>query len=618
MKISSSMKPGDVIGGKYRLIQQIGEGEGNMGAVWSGTCMTLDKPVALKFVLHSTHDLRQRLLREATACASLSHPNIVKLYDVGETDDGDPFLVLELLTGQTLGRMIKSKRRIEPPIAARIARDIASALDAAHKAKFVHRDLKPANVFLHRASGMEDGEFLVKVLDFGVSKHIGANDGLVTATGAAVGSPAYMSPEQVCVRKDVDHRTDIWSFGVVLYEMLTGVRPFEGAVDQVVRNILLAEIVPPSSRVRSLPPEYDEIVNRCLERDRGKRISHAEDLVRMLAPLIETSRSSRVQLNVPGLSVETAQEVASSTLHSTPAPGSLAARTSDSGTPAVGMSTVAEAPERRKTPLPSMAEKPQFTTTGTQLLPKSTAAAILSGKSAVSATGTAILDPEADVGDPFAALRQERQQALAAYRQTLVLPDTIVQGGTMALSADVLEKATSGVTLNETHAGLPSESVNMASAKVNGQGHPRRPKRGGRVIFASIAIGVIAALSLVGVLLASSLSREKEALGAAETRPTMQQASLPAATAEAAASDATTSEGALPIAESEQPTTAPATTQASKTIAEGPANKSPQAHKQSSGERNRAPSRSAGGKHSASIVANPYDTPATTRARLFD
>lgn len=616
------MKPGDVIGGKYRLIQQIGEGEGNMGAVWSGTSTTLDKPVALKFVLHSTHDLRQRLLREATACASLSHPNIVKLYDVGETDDGDPFLVLELLTGQTLGRMIKSKRRIEPPIAARIARDIASALDAAHKAKFVHRDLKPANVFLHRASGMEDGEFLVKVLDFGVSKHIGANDGLVTATGAAVGSPAYMSPEQVCVRKDVDHRTDIWSFGVVLYEMLTGVRPFDGAVDQVVRNILLAEIVPPSNRVRSLPPEYDEIVNRCLERDRGKRISHAEDLVRMLAPLIETSRSSRVQLNVPGLSVETAQEVASSTLHSTPAPGPLATRTSDSGrpagTPVVGMPTVAEEPERRKTPLPSMAEKPQFTTTGTQLLPKSTAAAILSGKPAVSATGTAILDPKADVGDPFAALRQERQQALAAYRQTLVLPDTIVQGGTMAISADVLEKATSGVTLNETHAGLPSESVNMASAKVNGQGHPRRPKRGGRVIFASIAIGVIAALSLIGVLLASSISREKEALGAAETQSTMLPVGLPAATAEVAASDATSSEGALPMAESPQPTAAPATTPASKTIAEGAANKSSQAHKQSPGGRNRAQSRSTGGRHSASIIANPYDTPATTRPRLFD
>lgn len=521
------MKPGDVVGGKYRLVQEIGTG--NMGAVWSANFLTLDKPVALKFVLNSTRDLRQRLLREAKACGALSHPNIVRLYDVGETAEGDPFLVLELLSGETLGEMIKAKRRISPSVAARIARDIAGALGAAHKAQFVHRDLKPANVFLHRGPEMSDGEFVVKVLDFGVSKDMASQDGLVTATGAAVGSPAYMSPEQVCVRKDVDHRTDIWSLGIVLYEMLTGVRPFEGAVDQVVRNILLAEIVPPSTRVRSLPPEFDDIVNRCLERDRGKRIARAEDLVRILSPLVETSRSSRVQVNVPAGSTEPGYDAPSAMFHVASEPDGLAVtRMSEpsrpSRTPVVG--PVAEEVGRRKTPLPSMSEKPKFTTTGTELIPKSLAESVLSEKSDASPTGTAVLDPQAQVGDPFAALRQQRQQALAEYRQTLKLPEPVVQGGTMAISQDVLEKATLGVTMEETPAGRGVFPGTIVVGPGNAQNRSARGRRGGRVVFGAIAIGVIAALSLVGVLIASSLSDEK--VETVEVPMTMTAQSLPA------------------------------------------------------------------------------------------
>lgn len=277
------MKAGDIVGEKYRLTRQLGAGA--MGAVWEAVNEKTGRRVALKLILHSTEDLRRRLLREAKACGGLAHRNIIEVYDVGETAAGDPFLVLQLLSGETLADFLKARRRLDPPLAARIGRDIANALTAAHAAQVVHRDLKPANVFLHREDGQAEHEFTVKVLDFGVSKNLAASDGPATFTGQAVGSPAYMSPEQVQTVKDLDYRTDIWSFGIVLYEMLTGTRPFVGTVSDVVTMILTAPIPPVSSRVRQLPPELDEIVARCLERDRDKRISDASHIVKMLSPI---------------------------------------------------------------------------------------------------------------------------------------------------------------------------------------------------------------------------------------------------------------------------------------------------------------------------------------------
>ncbi len=219
-----------------------------------------------------------------------SHPtNIVELYDVGETETGEPFLVLQRLSGQTLADFLNARRRLEPRIAARIGRDIANALVAAHAGKIVHRDLKPANVFLHRDEGLPDGEFVVKVLDFGVSKDLNALDGPVTVTGMPVGSPAYMSPEQVSASKDIDTRTDIWSLGIVLYELVVGVRPFTGIVQDVVRHILVTPAERISSRIRNVPPGLDDVVARCLERDRAKRLQSAEEVARMLGALVESS-----------------------------------------------------------------------------------------------------------------------------------------------------------------------------------------------------------------------------------------------------------------------------------------------------------------------------------------
>lgn len=272
------MTPGVVVGGKYRLVRLLGQGA--MGEVWAAVNELTGGEVALKLLSRPREELRHRLLREARACGKLRHRHIIDVHDVGETSEGEPFLVMALLHGETLAELLERKRRLEPELAAQIARDMARALSAAHKAGIVHRDLKPANVFLHREEGGEDT--VVKVLDFGVSKDLEHDDGLSTVAGATVGSPAYMSPEQARSAADLDGRTDLWSVGVVLFEMLTGKRPFEGDAHQVLARISFGPIPLVSHCVRSVDPALAAVVGRCLERDRARRFGSAEELAAAL------------------------------------------------------------------------------------------------------------------------------------------------------------------------------------------------------------------------------------------------------------------------------------------------------------------------------------------------
>ena len=273
---------GAVIAGKYRLQRVIGKG--SMGDVWAATNELTRRDVAIKLIPSPSPDLRARLVREARACGRLSHRNIVEVYDAGESENGTPYLVMPLLAGETLAERLYREGRLAPAVAVGIAVDIARALRAAHAATIVHRDLKPANVFLHVEAGAEGEQ--VKVLDFGVSKVLRGEDAAKTLTGTVLGSPAYMSPEQARADKTLDHRADLWSLGVILFEMLTGVRPFPCKTAQGV----IAEIVAgPIPAVTSLAPEVDErlaaVVARCLERDRGKRVQSAEEVIELLRPL---------------------------------------------------------------------------------------------------------------------------------------------------------------------------------------------------------------------------------------------------------------------------------------------------------------------------------------------
>jgi len=272
---------GDLIAGKYRLEALLGEG--GMGTVWRAFNLQLEAPVALKLIRGELDraSLGGRLKQEARAAAKLGHPAIVRVFDVGESELGDPFIVMELLSGQTLGRLLTTEQRLSAVQGVQLLLPVADALVAAHAKGIVHRDLKPDNIFL-----AHEGEQLrPKLLDFGIAKladDSGQNLHL-TKTGAVLGSPEYMSPEQARGQDNIDHRTDIWSFTVVLYETLSGVSPFSASnYNSLLRAIVEDE---PQSLIDLLaadPPLW-QIVQRGLAKDAAQRFPTMNELGRALA-----------------------------------------------------------------------------------------------------------------------------------------------------------------------------------------------------------------------------------------------------------------------------------------------------------------------------------------------
>ncbi|MBW3659500.1 MAG: protein kinase [Actinobacteria bacterium] len=258
---------GDVINERYRLDRVIGRG--GMADVWAGHDGLLDRPVAVKVPLPAYRDddrFVRRFAKEARAAAALNHPNVVSVFDRG--DDGEvPYLVMELVVGSSLRALIDSRGFTETE-ALTIARDVCAGLEYAHQHGFVHRDLKPDNVLI-----TEDG--VTKVTDFGIVRAIG--DRSITST-RPLGSVAYVSPEQATGR-DVDARSDLYSLGIVLYEMLTGTRPFDA--DSPV-SIALAHIestpTPPRDVVGSISPAAEAVVLRALQKDPDDRFDSAAEM----------------------------------------------------------------------------------------------------------------------------------------------------------------------------------------------------------------------------------------------------------------------------------------------------------------------------------------------------
>jgi serine/threonine-protein kinase len=237
---------GQTVGGKYRLDAILGKG--GMGTVYVATRLHIGDTVAVK-ILHREFmkdpSIAERFRREAHAAARLKHPNAVGIYDFGVTSDGSTFLVMELLEGQSLRQVIKKQGALDLTTAAEIIRQVCAALEEAHRRNIVHRDIKPDNIILNTTPSGHH----VKVLDFGIAKLRDISTGTLTQTGTTMGTPQYMSPEQ-CLGQEVDSRSDIYSLGIVLYEMLCGATPFNattpmGMAVQQVNN------APPSLCARS-------------------------------------------------------------------------------------------------------------------------------------------------------------------------------------------------------------------------------------------------------------------------------------------------------------------------------------------------------------------------------
>ena len=268
----AGMSPGVVLGERYRLTGLLGEG--GMSQVWEALHVRTGRPVAVKVLhaaLNAKPEMRQRLLREARVASTLGHPNGVDVWDLFELQDGTPVLVMELLRGRTLRQHFKAVGAVGLTAAADLLLPVVSAVGTAHARGVVHRDLKPENVVL-----AEEGDRLVvKVLDFGIAKLLSpeAQDGAaLTVTGATLGTPGYMSPEQAFGQTDIDCRADVWSLGAMLYEALAGVRPIEAAnVGQVLKVLLVDGILPLVRRRPELPPGIGSLVDRMLMRERDER-----------------------------------------------------------------------------------------------------------------------------------------------------------------------------------------------------------------------------------------------------------------------------------------------------------------------------------------------------------
>jgi serine/threonine-protein kinase len=279
------------IAGKYELVRLIGRG--GMGAVWEGRHASLGTRVAIKFIdteYAESQEARTRFDNEARAAATIQSKHAIQIYDHGVTGDGKPYIVMELLVGEPLDARVDRLTRLPLGDTTHILRQVARALARAHEKGIVHRDLKPENIFLVRTP--DDDDEIAKVLDFGIAKFkmvdgqnvSGGGVSSSTKTGAVIGTPFYMSPEQARGLREIDHRSDLWSMGVIAFKCVCGVLPFEGvSVGDLLVKVCTAPAPAPSSIVPGLSPAFDAWFARTVEKDPSRRFQSAGELADALA-----------------------------------------------------------------------------------------------------------------------------------------------------------------------------------------------------------------------------------------------------------------------------------------------------------------------------------------------
>jgi serine/threonine-protein kinase len=271
-----------------KLVRQLGEG--GMGAVWVADHLALHTQVVVKFIasgLKGSKEAQERFSREAAAASQVKSPHVVQTFDHGITDDGIPYIVMELLEGRDLGEYLDRDAKVAPDLVVEILGQLARALDRAHERGIIHRDIKPGNIYL--CDSGRSGEVFVKLLDFGIAKGVELSGILNrvdsgTKTGSMIGSPFYMSPEQILGSKDLDHRSDLWSVGVVAYEMLTGRKPFDAETMGGLAIRIHSEPLPLATTANpDLPIAVDAWFARACARDVKARFASAKEMTEELA-----------------------------------------------------------------------------------------------------------------------------------------------------------------------------------------------------------------------------------------------------------------------------------------------------------------------------------------------
>ena len=317
--LPSTIREGEVLGGKYRLEREIGRGA--MGTVWSAVHLTLGQRVAIKLISaeHAQSvEARQRFSTEAKAAARLRSRYVVQVYDDGETPAGTPYIVLEYLDGETLEQRLEREHDLPLNDAVRITRHVARALSRAHAQGIVHRDLKPGNVFLTRSDDDEMG-WIAKVLDFGIAKLEEHGIASTTKTGTLLGTPLFMSPEQVRGASSVDSRTDLYALGMLFYNMMTGTYAFNGeSFTDVLVAICGAPL--PDLRVAApwVPASVAEWFQRACARDANLRFQSADEMVEALDMALGVSTGAYSRQSSPEFTLDTLRGHAPPVAHAVP------------------------------------------------------------------------------------------------------------------------------------------------------------------------------------------------------------------------------------------------------------------------------------------------------------